>query len=55
MVVRSFDSVPNRDIFDVVIFVKAGLVAIEENKFGPHGFTYPVVNLTWKKLGVFQI
>ena len=55
MVVRSFDSVLNRDIFDVVIFVKAGLAAIEENKFGPHGFTYPVVNLTWKKLGVFQI
>ena len=55
MVVRSFDSVPNRDIFDVVIFIKAGLAAIEENKFGPHGFTYPVVNLTWKKLGVFQI
>lgn len=55
MVVRSFNEGFNRDIFDVVIFVKAGLAAIEENKFGPHGFTWPVVAITWKKLQVFQI
>lgn len=54
MVVRSFVDMPNREYADVVIFVKAGLAAIEENKFGPHGFTHPVITLTWKKLETYQ-
>lgn len=54
MVVRSFEELENRELADVVIFVKAGLAAIECNGFGAPGQTFPVVNLTWPKLGIFD-
>lgn len=54
MVVRSFEELENRDLAQVVIFVKAGLAAILVNGFGPPGLTFPVVNLTWGKLGVYD-
>lgn len=54
LVVRPLDDAFDRTVPDIVAFVKAGLIAIEENKFGPHGVTYPIVNLTWGKLGIFQ-
>ncbi len=53
MVVRSFEELENRDLADVVIFVKAGLAAIEKNGFGPPGLTFPILNLYWQKLGIF--
>lgn len=53
MVVRSFTELTNRLLADVVIFVKAGLAAIELNNYGPHGFTLPVTELYWGKLGIF--
>lgn len=55
MVVRTFedrDSVTTWNLADVVIFVKQGLAAVEVNKFGPHGITYPVLKLNWMYLGV---
>ncbi len=52
MVERSYQETQNRNLVDVAIYFKNGLAAIEENKFGPHGFTYPVVNLSWDKLGI---
>ena len=52
MVVRSFEEITNRELADVAIFVKAGLAAVEINKWGPHGITFPVVNLSWPKLGI---
>lgn len=42
LVIRSFRDTTNRNLADVVIFVKAGLAAIEKNNFGPPGLTYPV-------------
>ena len=54
MVVRSFLELDNRALADVVVFVSHGLAAILENNFGPKGQTYPVVNLTWGKLGIFS-
>lgn len=53
LIERSLDENFNRDEVDIVAFVSHGLIAIEKNKFGPHGFTWPIVNLTWGKLGVF--
>lgn len=56
MVVRTFSdkfSVPTWTIPDVVIFVKQGLAAVEVNKFGPPGFTLPVLKLYWGALGIF--
>lgn len=46
MIIRSFRELDNRSLADIVIFVKAGLAAIEANKFGPPGKTYPVATLT---------
>ena len=55
MVVRSFEEKTNRDLADVVCFVKNGLIAIERNKFGPPGTTYPVVNIHWGKLCIYEV
>lgn len=54
MVVRSLADTTNREYADVVAFVSHGLVAVLENKNGPHGITYPVVDLTWTKLCIFE-
>ena len=53
LIIRSLDEEFNRDEVDIVAFISHGLIAIEKNKFGPHGFTWPIVNLTWGKLGVY--
>lgn len=53
MVIRPFTELQNRTEADVVCFVSHGLVAILQNKFGPHGQTHSVVNLYWGKLSIF--
>jgi len=55
MVVRSFEELQNREYADVVCFYSHGLVKIEENKFGPPGQTYPLVNLDWGDLYIFGL
>lgn len=52
LVERSLSDLTNRELADVVIFVKSGLLTIEENKFGPPSYTYKVVDITWRKLGI---
>jgi hypothetical protein len=46
LVIRSFWDHTNRELANVVIFIKNGLAAIEQNNFGPPGQTYPVALLT---------
>lgn len=46
LVIRDLHDHTNREIADVVIFVKAGLAAIEINKIGPPGGTYSVEKFT---------
>ena len=46
LVVRPFTELTNRTLADVVIFVKAGLAAIELSKYGPPGRASPVDRLT---------
>lgn len=56
MVARTFAdrfTVPTWTIPDIVIFVKQGLAAVEVNKFGPPGFTLPVLKLYWGAFGIF--
>ncbi len=55
LVIRDFREVTNRTLFDVVIFVKNGLAAIEQNNFGPPGQTVPVLNLYWGQLGIYGL
>lgn len=50
LVIRSFNELNNRNLADVAIFVKAGLLSIEYNKFGPHGQTFPVDRINIYKL-----
>lgn len=45
LVKRPFTETNNRSLADVVIFVKAGLAAIETNKVGPPGLTLSVDKL----------
>ena len=54
MVIRDLSELNSRDFADVVVFFAHGLVSILENKFGPRGLTFPVVDLTWTKLCVFK-
>lgn len=42
LVIRSFLEHTNRQIADLVLFVKNGLASVEASKFGPPGITYPV-------------
>ena len=53
MVVRSFATINNRDLADVLIFVKNGLAAVETDKVGPPGITFEVLDLYWGKLGIY--
>lgn len=55
MVTRTFDSrgdVSTWILADVVVFIKQGLASVEQNKFGPHSISYPVLKLNWHYLGV---
>ncbi len=53
LVIRDFREETNRNAADVVVFVKNGLAAIEQNKFGPPGQTYQVKNLYWGQLYIY--
>lgn len=46
LVVRSFTNLQNKQLADVVIFIKAGLASIQKNNFGPPMQTYPASSLT---------
>lgn len=51
LVIRSFTELNNRNTFDVIGFIKAGMISVLP--FGHcrnPGATYPIVNLTWAKL-----
>ncbi len=50
LVKRPFYEHTNRELADVAIFVKAGLAAVEYNKYGPPGLTLPVARLYLNEL-----
>ena len=50
LVIRSFYETTNRNLADVVIFVKAGLAYVEHCKFGPPGQTYQIDKLQLEEL-----
>lgn len=53
LVLRPYTELQNRTVADVVIFVKAGMASVLQNKFGGPIDTFPVVNLHWAQLGLF--
>lgn len=42
---NTFQDLTNRNLADVVMFIKAGLCSIEKSNYGPPGLTLPVENL----------
>ncbi len=50
LVIRSFTETTNRDLADIVIFVKNGLASILKNNYGPPGTTLPVDKLYLNEL-----
>ncbi len=53
LVVRSFVELTNRELADIVIFVKNGMAAVESGKYGPPTKSFLVRNLYWGQLGIF--
>jgi hypothetical protein len=50
LVIRSLFDYTNRDLADIVIFIKAGLVYVECNKVGPPGLTLPLARLQLEEI-----
>ena len=50
LVMRPLSDFTNRNLADIVIFIKAGLAYIEFNKNGPPGQTYPIARLQLEQL-----
>jgi hypothetical protein len=51
MVIRqNFHDFTNRNLADVVMFVKQGLASIEKNNFGPPGLTFPIDRINMYEL-----
>jgi len=56
MVERSFKELNNRELFDLILFLKNGLVSAEcRRPFAnfPPGLTFPLKDLYWGKFGIF--
>ena len=53
MVVRSLFEIDNRQLADLVLFIKAGLASCLVNRFGPPGDTFKIIDITWGKFGLF--
>lgn len=55
LVIReSFRDFTNRELADVVIFIKNGMASVEENKLGPPRPQFPLQNLTiYQLLGFY--
>ena len=52
MVERDFRNHSNRELADIVVFIKNGMASVEVNKFGPPRPSFPVLNLHWGQLGI---
>lgn len=53
LVIRPYTELDNRTVPDVVIFVKAAMVSVLKNNFGPPAATFAVNNLHWGQLGIY--
>lgn len=53
LVIRPFTETTNRNLADVVAFVKNGMIAVETNKFGPPAPAFPVLDVHWGQFCIF--
>lgn len=54
MVIRDHRDPTNRDLMDVVMFVKSGLISVTKNCFGPPGQTYGIKNIYWGAICIYN-
>jgi len=54
LVNRDLSDMTNRYLFDVVLYFRNGLVSVLEDRVGPPKDTYPVVNITLEKIGIYN-
>lgn len=50
LVIRPFTELTNRDLADIVLFIKAGLASVEMTKVGPPAQTYAVEHMYLSQL-----
>lgn len=53
MVIRPFTEYQNRQLFDLVIFIKNGMASMESKKVGPPARTFEVLNLHWSQFCIY--
>jgi len=54
MVIRPFNDYTNRDLADVAVFAKNGMLSIEKNNFGPPIRQLRMADVYWGKLCIFN-
>jgi hypothetical protein len=55
LVNRDLSDMTNRYLFDVVLYFRNGLVSVLEDRVGPPSDTWPVLSLTWEKIGIYNM
>lgn len=51
MVLKDLQDMTNRDFYDAVFFVKAGMISLLKDKRKQPGTTFPILNISWSKFG----
>jgi len=54
LVIRNHQDATNRELMDVILFIREGLASVSKNCFGPPGATFAVKDLYWGQLCVFD-
>jgi len=54
LVIRSYFELTNRNLADVVLFIKNGMAYVESNKFGPPGQSFNIDRIQLDKILVAQ-
>ncbi len=51
LVIRDLRETQNRDLMDLVLFIKEGVATSLKNNFGPPILSHEVLTLSWKNFG----
>lgn len=54
MVIRPFNDYTNRELADVAVFAKNGMLSVEKNNFGPPIRQMKIADVYWGKFCIFK-
>lgn len=54
LVIRDHRDTTNRELMDIVMFVKSGMISVSKNCFGPVGQTYLLKNIYWGAICIYH-